>query len=111
FMLALQGDLEDCGGMIAFETRIQKLHPKPRGWTAQFGGQETGVLDIDAVVNAAGLHAQTVARATEGYPVSRIAALVLAKGSDFSYAGRAVFSRLIYPTPVDGGLGVHVTLD
>jgi L-2-hydroxyglutarate oxidase LhgO len=22
-----------------------------------------------------------------------------------------VFSRLIYPTPVDGGLGVHVTLD
>ena len=25
--------------------------------------------------------------------------------------GRPVFSRLIYPTPVDGGLGVHVTLD
>ena len=25
-------------------------------------------------------------------------------------AGRC-FRRLIYPTPVDGGLGVHVTLD
>jgi L-2-hydroxyglutarate oxidase LhgO len=24
---------------------------------------------------------------------------------------RPVFSRLVYPTPVDGGLGVHVTLD
>ena len=24
---------------------------------------------------------------------------------------KPVFSRLIYPTPVDGGLGVHVTLD
>jgi hypothetical protein len=32
-----------------------------------------------------------------------------------AYAGKPVFSRLIsrliYPTPVDGGLGVHVTLD
>jgi L-2-hydroxyglutarate oxidase LhgO len=111
FMLALEGDLEDRGGMIAFATRIEKLHPKPAGWTAQFGGQETGVLDIDAVVNAAGLHAQTMARATEGYPVSRIPPLILAKGNYFSYAGRAVFSRLIYPTPVDGGLGIHITLD
>ena len=97
--------------MIAFETRVEKLHPKPAGWTAQFGGQETGVLDIDAVVNAAGLHAQTMAHATEGYPRSRIPPLVLAKGNYFSYAGRAVFSRLIYPTPVDAGLGIHVTLD
>ena len=34
-----------------------------------------------------------------------------AKGNYFSFARRPVFSRLIYPTPVDGGLGVHVTLD
>src|SRR5262249_2410685 len=27
------------------------------------------------------------------------------------YAGRPAFSRLIYPAPVDGGLGIHVTLD
>ena len=36
---------------------------------------------------------------------------MLAKGNYFGFAGRSVFSRLIYPTPVDGGLGVHVTLD
>jgi L-2-hydroxyglutarate oxidase LhgO len=36
---------------------------------------------------------------------------VLAKGNYFSLAGKPAFSRLIYPTPVDGGLGVHVTLD
>ena len=36
---------------------------------------------------------------------------MLAKGNYFGFAGRPVFSRLIYPTPVDGGLGVHVTLD
>jgi len=36
---------------------------------------------------------------------------VLAKGNYFAYSARPVFTRLIYPTPVDGGLGVHVTLD
>jgi L-2-hydroxyglutarate oxidase LhgO len=35
----------------------------------------------------------------------------LAKGNYFSFAGRPAFSRLIYPVPVPGGLGVHVTLD
>jgi len=35
---------------------------------------------------------------------------VLAKGNYFS-CGRRAFSRLIYPVPVPGGLGVHVTLD
>ena len=111
FMLALEGDLEDRGGMIAFKTRIEKLHPTARGWTAEFGGPEPGLLEIDAVVNAAGLQAQALARATEGYPGARIPRLVFAKGNYFTYSGRPVFSRLIYPTPVDGGLGIHVTLD
>src|SRR6185503_7583179 len=34
-----------------------------------------------------------------------------AKGSYFGCSARAPFSRLIYPAPVDGGLGVHLTLD
>ena len=38
--------------------------------------------------------------------------LVLAKGNYFGYAGKPAFlPRLIYPAPVDGGLGIHVTLD
>src|SRR5262249_8353674 len=41
----------------------------------------------------------------------RVPRLVLAKGNYFGYSGRPVFSRLIYPVPVPGGLGVHVTLD
>src|SRR5262249_37821140 len=41
----------------------------------------------------------------------RVPRLVLAKGNYFSYAGRPVFSRLVYPVPVPGGLGVHVVLD
>jgi len=63
------------------------------------------------VVNAAGLGAQRLAAATETYPAARVPRLVLAKGNYFGFAGRPVFSRLIYPVPVPGGLGVHVTLD
>ncbi|MBI5111953.1 MAG: NAD(P)/FAD-dependent oxidoreductase [Rhodovulum sp.] len=110
-MLALQGDIEDAGGAVAFHTPIVGLAPGPEGWTVRHGGAEPGTLTVDAVVNAAGLGAQRLAAATEGYPPARVPRLVLAKGNYFQYAGRPVFSRLIYPAPVEGGLGTHVTLD
>ena len=34
-----------------------------------------------------------------------------AKGNYYSLSGRTPFSRLVYPIPEPGGLGVHVTLD
>jgi L-2-hydroxyglutarate oxidase LhgO len=109
-MTALRGDLEDHGGRIAFNTRIERLVPAPSGWMAGFG-EEPQSVHFDAVVNAAGLGAQRVGAATEGYPAARVPRLVLAKGNYFSCAGRPAFSRLVYPVPIPGGLGVHVTLD
>jgi L-2-hydroxyglutarate oxidase LhgO len=111
YMLALQGDLEDRGGVIAFETPVRRVEQRPQGWRVHFGGKEPGTLDVDAVVNAAGLGAQPLAHRMEGYPADRVPRLVLAKGNYFGYAGKPAFTRLIYPMPVDGGLGVHVTLD
>ena len=52
-----------------------------------------------------------MARRIEGYSADLIPKLVLAKGNYFGCAGKPAFSRLIYPAPVEGGLGVHVTLD
>ena len=43
--------------------------------------------------------------------VDRIPPAYLAKGIYFSCSVRAPFSRLIYPVPEPGGLGVHLTLD
>jgi L-2-hydroxyglutarate oxidase LhgO len=111
FMLALRGDLEDRGGMVAFASPIERLKREGGGWDAALGGSESQWLHFDAVVNCAGLGAQRLARATEGYPPERVPRLVLAKGNYFGFAGRPAFSRLIYPVPVPGGLGVHVTLD
>jgi L-2-hydroxyglutarate oxidase LhgO len=111
YMSALRGDLEDHGGMIAFRTSIERLVRRYSGWQARFGGLDPQTLDVDAVINCAGLGAQRLAAATEGYPAERVPPLMLAKGNYFGFAGRPVFSRLIYPTPVPGGLGIHVTLD
>ncbi|MBM6579141.1 NAD(P)/FAD-dependent oxidoreductase [Microvirga sp. BT689] len=110
-MLALQGDLEDAGGVIAFHAPAERLVRSGTGWNVQVGGADPAGIMVDAVVNAAGLGAQALARATEDYPVARVPPLVLAKGNYFGCLGRAAFSRLIYPSPVDGGLGTHVTLD
>jgi len=110
-MLALQGDLEDRGGVVAFNTLIERLRPARGGWNVNFGGADPQSITVDAVVNCAGLGAQRLARATEGYPPERVPRLVLAKGNYFGFGGRPAFSRLIYPVPIPGGLGVHVTLD
>jgi L-2-hydroxyglutarate oxidase LhgO len=111
YMLALWGELQDRGGMIAFATPVERMSFKAPHWHVAFGGSEAGVMEFDAVINAAGLGAQPLARRIEGYPADKVPRLVLGKGNYFGFAGRPVFSRLIYPTPVDGGLGVHVTLD
>jgi L-2-hydroxyglutarate oxidase LhgO len=111
YMLALRGDLEDAGGAIALNTPVTGARRKAGQWQVDFGGKDGGTFEFDAIVNCAGLGAQSVARTIEDYPAARVPRLVLGKGNYFSYAGRPVFSRLIYPTPIVGGLGVHVTLD
>ncbi len=108
YMNALRGDLEDHGGMIAFNTPIDRLEPVQGGWLVSFGAEST---TVDAVVNCAGLGAQRLGHATGGYRPERVPRLFFGKGSYFAYAGRPAFSRLIYPVPIPGGLGVHVTLD
>ncbi|TVR07102.1 MAG: NAD(P)/FAD-dependent oxidoreductase [Salinarimonadaceae bacterium] len=107
-MLALQGDLEDRGGMVALGSPVTGLAQEGGRWRVAVAGE---TMEFDAVVNAAALGAQKLAAATEGYPPERVPRLVLAKGNYFGCLGRPAFSRLIYPAPVDGGLGVHVTLD
>jgi len=92
YMLALRGDLEDHGGMIAFDSPIERLRPaRGGGWDAAVGGSDAQWLSFDAAINCAGLGAQRLARATEGYPVERVPRLILAKGNYFSFAGRPAF--------------------
>jgi L-2-hydroxyglutarate oxidase LhgO len=73
------------------------------------GVEET--LLARTVINATGHQAIALARTCEAIVEEKIPKAYLAKGNYFSLAGRSPFSRLIYPVPEPGGLGVHLTLD
>ena len=63
------------------------------------------------VVNSAGLGAPGLAAGIAALPDPARPRQWTAKGNYFSLAMKAPFERLIYPAPVTGGLGVHITID
>lgn len=111
YMLSLQGDAEQHGAAFAFHTPL--LHAGVGGGRIEIetGGDAPMSLACNLLINAAGLSAPAVARSIEGMPVAMIPCAYLAKGNYFACSARAPFSRLIYPVPEPGGLGVHLTLD
>lgn len=108
-MLSLLGDLENAGGMLALKSPIARAEC---GRDAIVLVAEDGTaLRCNTVVNAAGLLAPELARRFEGLPPAAVPNAYFAKGSYFTLSGRAPFSRLVYPVPEPGGLGVHLTID
>ncbi|MBK1686829.1 NAD(P)/FAD-dependent oxidoreductase [Rubrivivax gelatinosus] len=110
-MTALLGDAENAGALLALRSPFATARRDGEGWIVATGGDEAFELATRWIVNAAALDAQQVAAAMQGFPATAVPPTWRAKGHYFSLAGRAPFSRLVYPTPVDGGLGVHLTLD
>ncbi len=110
-MLAYQGDLEDRGGMVAFLSPVWGGRMENGSKVVQVHGDEPMELACDIVINSAGLGAQALSSSFEFVPPESIPPRYLAKGSYFTLTGRAPFSRLVYPVPEPGGLGVHLTLD
>jgi L-2-hydroxyglutarate oxidase LhgO len=112
-MLALLGDVERAGGVLALRSPVLALRCSPgAGHEIEVGGDEPMQLRARVVVNAAGLHAPALAQAMHGLDAQFVPPPRFCKGSYFTLAsGRAPFSRLVYPLPRDGGLGVHLTLD
>ena len=108
-MLALQGDLENAGGMVAFNSPLARARVTAQGLELEAG--DGTQLRARAVVNAAGVPAPTLARCFEGLDPQYVPGEYYAKGNYFTLAGRSPFSRLIYPVPEAAGLGVHLTID
>jgi len=112
YMLALLGEIEDRGGVLALNTPFEGATALiGGGFNLRAGGWEPTTITTARLVTAAGLSAQAVAKRIEGFPPERIPKAYYGKGSYFALQGRAPFSRLIYPVPVPGGLGVHYTRD
>jgi len=109
FMLALQGDFENAGGVIAFNTPARSGHLSHNGIVIRTDSLE---LEAKLLINAAGLYAPALARAIDVVPGHLIPHAYFAKGNYFALTGvRAPFHHLVYPMPEAAGLGIHATLD
>jgi L-2-hydroxyglutarate oxidase LhgO len=111
YMLALQGDAENAGAACVFHSPVVGGRARAGAIEVDVGGAEPITLGCRLLVNSAGLHAPDVARRIEGMPAERVPTAYYAKGNYFTLTGRSPFTRLIYPVPVPGGLGVHLTID
>jgi L-2-hydroxyglutarate oxidase LhgO len=112
FMLALQADLEAAGGVVACRSELREGSIVNEGvrLLVSSNGDSSSVLARE-LVNAAGLHASTVARSLRGLRPDLIPETRYAKGNYYYLKGPSPFGHLVYPLPEPGGLGIHATLD
>ncbi len=111
YMLALRGDAEAHGAMIAFHAPLRSAEVLGAEGFDLVVGDEGLRIGAKVLVNAAGLAAPAVAHTIVGLGAAHIPKAYFAKGNYFSCGVRAPFQHLIYPVPEPGGLGVHLTLD
>ena len=111
YMLSLQGDAENAGAIFAFHAPVTGGRVTEAGIEIAVGGAEPMALRCRTLVNAAGLHAPALARSLLGMPSQLVPTAYYAKGNYFTLTGRNPFSRLVYPVPVPGGLGTHLSID
>ncbi len=112
FMLALQGEFEQAGGVIAFRSPLRRGRCDGNAIRLEAGPRGTHRhLRICRHQLRRGLHAQEVSRRIDGVPKSSIPPAYFAKGNYYVLQTRTPFRRLVYPVPEPGGLGVHLTLD
>jgi len=111
-MEALRRDATDRGAQVVTSSPVTSGQVLDSGgFQLEIGGKEPFSLRCTSVVNAAGLWATHAARSIRGIPAASIPVQHYAKGHYFTLQGTPPFTHLVYPVPVAGGLGVHVTLD
>jgi L-2-hydroxyglutarate oxidase LhgO len=102
-MTSLQGEVEANGGAVILNSEVHKLASSSCGLQFESDGN---LYECDTLVNSAGLRAAELI-----HPLGPVPAVHYAKGCYYAYSGKSPFRHLIYPLPIDGGLGVHATND
>jgi L-2-hydroxyglutarate oxidase LhgO len=112
-MRALCAEAESAGASVVLKSPVLGGRRAQTGLAVEVGGADPMTLLANHVFNCAGLGALALARAFDGSRPSAQPHLPkqFAKGNYFSLSGAAPSSRLVYPVPAQGGLGVHLTLD
>ena len=107
-MLAFQGDAEDAGAAIAFNSTITHgaVAASDKILSIRSGDGTEMELASDILINAAGLGAGPLARRLEGLAPERVPHIHLSKGNFLACAGEPPFDLVVVPmgaTLVDGG--------
>ena len=110
YMLALLGEAERHGATLVCGSPVTGLRLEKDGVVLAIDGEQPA-LRARALINSAGIEAPRIAGLIEGFPAEHVPRAYFAKGNYFTLSGRSPFSRLVYPVPEPGGLGVHLTLD
>ena len=94
-MLALQGDAERDGAVVALNARVVGGTAGDGDLRLDVDGPEPLTLRCATIVNAAGLWAPEVARSLDGFPRDRVPTPFFAKAHYFALAGRSPFAHLV----------------
>lgn len=108
-MISLQADIEHHKGMVVCNSEVQCIEVKNK--TLQIRLDDGSAVTAGKIINCCGLNAVPVARTLEEIDKATIPDAKFAKGNYFKLAVKAPFTQLIYPAPVVGGLGIHLTID
>jgi L-2-hydroxyglutarate oxidase LhgO len=111
YFLALQGEFEDRGGALAFNSPAVRGEVTKDGIEIETGGDSPTRIKARTVINAAGHYALPVSRLIAGGPQYEGLTMHWVKGSYFIASGRAAFARLIYPMHNQATQGLHLAID
>ncbi len=108
-MQTLVHQFESCGGLYLPHHHVSHIIPDDRGFHINIA--DVGSVVTRKLINSAGHGAVPLAHHIDGLPKQCIPEHYYCKGYYFLLRYPSPFQRLIYPLPVAGGLGIHVTLD
>ena len=109
-MLSLQADIEAKGGVALTHSKVENIRNTSDGFELSLEGSDEN-FRCGTLVNSAGLFAGQLAGRIGGLDGKHVPRTYLAVGHYFAYQGKSPFNHLVYPLPIDGGLGVHATND
>lgn len=113
YVTALEGVVEAADGQIITQTAVTGITRTPDGlfFIETTSSGHTASMSCRQLILCGGLSATSLGRLI-AYPNSYAPPeTYFAKGHYYALTGPAPFSRLIYPLPSDGGLGIHFTRD
>ena len=109
-MVSLQADIESHDGVVLTHSKLDRVEVLSDGFRLHVADADEA-FECKTLINSAGLNAERVAKSIEGLHPGNIRAVRYAIGHYFAYQGKSPFAHLVYPLPIDGGLGVHATND